>query len=89
MNALLEAADEIQRFLRDAGENFCFIGGVALQRWGEPRFTRDVDLTLLCPYGAEAATAERLIAAFSPRIPDAQESQATTRLNTLRDKYLS
>ena len=26
---------------------------MALQRWGEPRFTRDVDLTLLCPFGAE------------------------------------
>jgi len=72
MNALLEAAAEIQGFLHDAEERFCFIGGVALQRWGEPRFTRDVDVTLLCPYGAEAAPAERLIAAFSPRIPDAQ-----------------
>jgi len=50
MNALLEAAAEIQHFLLNAGEKFCFIGGVALQRWGEPRFTRDVDLTVLCPY---------------------------------------
>ena len=72
MNALLQAAVEIQQFLRNAGESFCFIGGVALQRWGEPRFTRDVDLTLLCPYGAEAGPVARLIAAFSPRIHDAQ-----------------
>lgn len=71
MNALLATAAEIQSFLQHAGEQFCFIGGIALQRWGEPRLTRDVDLTLLCPYGAEAQTVERLLAGFSPRIPDA------------------
>src|SRR5438105_4912761 len=84
MNALLQAAVEIQHFLREAGERFCFIGGVAVQRWGEPRFTRDVDLTLLCPYGAEAASAERLIAAFSPRIPDALDFAKQNRVLLLR-----
>ena len=84
MNALLEAAAEIQSFLRDADEKFCFIGGVALQRWGEPRFTRDVDVTLLCPYGAEAVPAARLIAAFSPRIPDAQLFAQQHRVLLLR-----
>ena len=73
MNALFAAAAEIQDHLRRTGERFCFIGGVALQRWGEPRLTRDVDLTLLCPYGAESATAERLLAGFSPRMPDARD----------------
>ena len=67
MNALLATAAEIHDFLQRAGERFCFIGGVALQRWGEPRFTRDVDLTLLCPYGAQTRCAERLLAAFAPR----------------------
>ena len=84
MNALLEAAIEIQRFLRQAGEKFCFIGGVALQRWGEPRFTRDVNLTLLCPFGAEVAPAQRLIAAFAPRIPDAQAFAQQNRVLLLR-----
>lgn len=42
MKPLLAAAAEVQHFLRGAGEQFCFIGGIALQRWGEPRFTRDV-----------------------------------------------
>ena len=84
MNALFQAADEIQRFLHNGDERFCFIGGVALQRWGEPRFTRDVDLTLLCPYGAEAAVAANLIAAFSPRIPDAQAFAQQNRVLLLR-----
>jgi len=45
---------------------------LALQRWGEPRFTRDVDVTLLCPFGAEAAAADRLLARFKPRIEGAR-----------------
>ncbi|OGA68030.1 MAG: hypothetical protein A3G81_20465 [Betaproteobacteria bacterium RIFCSPLOWO2_12_FULL_65_14] len=61
MGTVLEAAFEVQSFLVQAGERFCFIGALALQRWGEPRATRDVDLTLLCPFGAEAAAiVERL-----------------------------
>jgi hypothetical protein len=44
MNALLATAAEIQNFLKQAGERFFFIGGVALQRWGEPRLTRDVEV---------------------------------------------
>ena len=84
MNALLEAAYEIQRFLKDTGERFCLIGGVALQRWGEPRYTLDVDLTLYCPYGAETAPVERLLAAFSPRIPDARAFAQDNRVLLLR-----
>ncbi len=84
MNALLQAASDIQDYLRTAGEKFCVIGGVALQRWGEPRFTRDVDLTLLCPYGAEAAPVEKLLAAFTPRIPDAQSFAQQNRVLLLR-----
>ena len=40
---------------------------MALQRWGEPRTTRDVDLTLLCPFGDEAAAVDRLLAKFKLR----------------------
>lgn len=73
MNGLLAAAAEIQDFLQRGHERFCFIGGIALQRWGEPRFTRDVDITLLCPYGEEASRADRLLSHFAARIPDARD----------------
>lgn len=39
MRDLFRLADEIQSFCRDRGWRFCFIGGIALQRWGEPRLT--------------------------------------------------
>lgn len=54
---VIGAAWEVQQKLARSGFRFCFIGGVALQRWGEPRYTQDVDLSLLCPYGEELATA--------------------------------
>ena len=72
MNPLFAAAAEIQNFLQRTGERYCFIGGIALQRWGEPRLTRDVDLTLLCPYGAEAQAVDPLLARFAHRIPEAR-----------------
>ncbi len=84
MNALLATAAEIQNFLQQAGERFCFIGGIALQRWGEPRLTRDVDLTLLCPYGAEEPVVERLLAGFSPRMPEARAFALEHRVLLLR-----
>lgn len=38
---VLEAAIEIQSFCQRRKWRFCFIGGVAVQRWGEPRLTQD------------------------------------------------
>ena len=69
---VFEAAREVQDFLRRSASEFCFIGGVALQRWGQPRFTRDVDLTLLCPLGSEAGAIDRVLGGFSARVPDAR-----------------
>ena len=53
MTPLLEAARDLQAFLTERRWKFCIIGGIALLRWGEPRFTRDVDVTLLTGFGRE------------------------------------
>ncbi|HNQ91110.1 MAG TPA: hypothetical protein PKM73_21050 [Verrucomicrobiota bacterium] len=39
---VLAAAGQVQRFCEERGWRFCFIGGVAVQRWGEPRLTQDL-----------------------------------------------
>lgn len=80
MKTVLEAALEVQRYLSHAGERFCLIGGIALQRWGEPRLTRDVDVTILSPFGEEGRSADRLLAAFRPRIEDAREFAVRNRV---------
>lgn len=65
MNPLFLAAQEVQHLCEGEGWDFCFIGGLAVQRWGErwgePRLTRDVDLTLLTGFGAEGAYVARLL----------------------------
>ena len=53
MTRLLLAALDVQTFCESRGWRFCIIGGVAVQRWGEPRVTRDVDLSLLTGLGGE------------------------------------
>lgn len=80
MKTVLGAALEVQRYLSRAGERFCFIGGIALQRWGEPRLTRDVDVTLLSPFGEEGRSADRLLSAFRPRIENAREFAVRNRV---------
>jgi hypothetical protein len=70
---LLSVALEVQRFCQEQRWNFCFIGGIAVQRWGEPRITRNVDVTILAAFGQEAQFADALLARFTPRLKDARE----------------
>ena len=72
MIELAEAAAELQSFFDARGWPFCFIGGLALQHWGEQRLTRDVDATLLAGFGHEATFIDPLLGQFRPRIPDAR-----------------
>ena len=48
------------------------IGGLAVQRWGDPRQTRDVDLTILTGLGSEPAYVDPLVRHYDPRIADAR-----------------
>ena len=73
MNPIFAAALEVQRFCEGRDFPFCFIGGLALQRWGEPRLTQDVDLTVISGFGREPEYADQFLSVFSARIPDARE----------------
>lgn len=86
MNGLFAAAEEIQRLCEDEGWRFCFIGGLAVQRWGEPRVTRDVDLTLLTGFGGEDAFVDRLLQAFASRVSDPQAFARRARVVLLRTR---
>lgn len=68
MNPLFGAALELQGFFEARSWRFCFIGGLAVQRWGEPRLTLDVDCTLLTGFGREAQYLDALLAAFAGRV---------------------
>ena len=71
MNPLFHCAVELQRFFEARAWRFCFIGGLAVQRWGEPRLTLDVDCTLVTGFGNERPYIEALLGAFEGRMVDA------------------
>ena len=61
MIEVIRAAAELQAFCQTNRWRFCFIGGLALQRWGEPRETVDVDMTLLTGFGGEETFVRKLL----------------------------
>jgi hypothetical protein len=77
---ILRAAAELQALCQSQGWRFCFIGGLALQRWGEPRETVDVDLTLWTGFGGEEPFVRTLLEHFEARIADAAEFALTRRV---------
>ena len=72
MNALYAAAAEVQAFCASRGWRCSVIGGLAVQRWGDPRQTRDVDLTLFTGLGGEEQFIDPLLARYAGRIEDAR-----------------
>lgn len=73
MVGLARTAHDVLRCLASARLPACLIGGLAVQRWGEPRATQDVDLSVLAPFGDEARPLDVLLEAFRPRTDDARE----------------
>lgn len=84
MNGLFAVAADVHTICARAGWRFCFIGGLAVQRWGEPRQTRAVDLTILTGFGDEEAVIDPLLARFDARIDDAREFAITNRVVLLQ-----
>ncbi|MGC8542245.1 MAG: nucleotidyl transferase AbiEii/AbiGii toxin family protein, partial [Phycisphaerae bacterium] len=73
LDGVILAAAEVEAFCRDHGWQFCFIGGVAVQRWGMPRFTQDVDLTLMATWGTEEKFIDILLEKFPARLTTARK----------------
>jgi hypothetical protein len=84
VNEVIRAAAALQAVCLAEGWRFCFIGGLAVQRWGEPRETVDVDLTLLTGFDGEARFVSLLIERFEPRIDHAAEFARANRVLLLR-----
>ncbi len=69
INELAATAAELQSLMNEHGWKFCFIGGLAVQVWAEPRYTKDVDLTLLTGFGREEPFIDVLLYHYAPRRP--------------------
>ena len=84
MTEVIQAAAELQAVCLAQGWQFCFIGGLAVQRWGEPRETVDADLSLLTGFGGEEYFIQVLLQHFQARIPDAAQFARERRVLLLR-----
>lgn len=85
MNPRFDAAWEIHNFLFTNKIPYAIIGGTALPRWGEPRFTKDVDLVVMVPLdnGTEKFI-HRLLGKFSSRVPNLIAFGRQTRMVLIR-----
>ena len=72
MERLIKIAADLLNFCEARSWRACVIGGLAVQRWGEPRLTRDVDLSLLTGFGHEERFVDSLAERYQARIPDAK-----------------
>lgn len=86
LGPVLEAAFAAQTKCEKLGLPSCVIGGVALQRWGEPRFTADADISVLVEPGEEGRVARALLEELPARIADALEFAARTRVVLVRSE---
>ncbi len=86
MNQQFKAILEVHHFFTRENIPYVFIGGIALQQWGEPRFTRDLDITILVALGEEEAVIKKIHSVFIPRIPDALEFALKNRVCLVKNR---
>ncbi len=84
MNDVIRAAADLQAFCDAQHWRSCLIGGLAVLRWGEPRVTVDVGLTLLTGFSGEDRYVSTLLERFAPRIDDAAAFARVNRVLLLR-----
>ncbi len=77
---LVAEAASLQEFLEEKGWDFYFIGGVAVQVWGQPRMTQDIDLTVFTNLKNEAEYIVALLSRYSPKFFDAGQFALTNRV---------
>ena len=86
MNELTKLALELQEFCEKRQWRYCMIGGLAVQHWGEPRFTKDVDMTLLTGFGDEESYIAEWLAAYPARLPGMLEFALQNRVLLLSSR---
>lgn len=82
---LWDSAVELQGFLESCQFAFCFIGGIAIQRWGEPRVTDDMDVTVITGFGNETPVIQAVLKRYQARIMDASAFAIHSRVLLVRD----
>lgn len=80
MLAIYEAAWEMHTYLTKQKIPYVVIGGIAVQKWGQPRLTKDVDLTISVPVEKTEAFVKKVAVRFKPRVAELREFARRTRV---------
>lgn len=80
MTLLIEEASRFQEFVIENGWDFYFIGGIAVQIWGEPRLTRDINLSIFTNFDNEPLFVETILKHYKPKFSDAAEFALRERI---------
>jgi hypothetical protein len=79
-----EAAAQASADLTELGARFALVGGLAVSAWGEPRYTRDVDLAVAVERDDEAEQLVYELGARGYEVVTIIEQTKTKRLATAR-----
>lgn len=80
MKDIFEVAAWVHERFDQIGLVHGFIGGLALQAWGEARVTRDVDVAVLTGFGNEREVILRILEEIPSRHPDPVEFAVANRV---------
>ena len=84
MHQVFVAALELQAAIKETGRPFCFIGGVVLQRWGNPRMTQDADATVMSAFVHDEKLIRIFFSRFASRRTDGPAFAQQNRVMLLR-----
>ncbi len=77
---LIREASVLQDFLESKGWDFFFIGGVAVQIWGQPRLTQDIDLTVFTNLRNEPELVAEFLKRYKPKFSGVEHFALTERI---------
>jgi Nucleotidyl transferase AbiEii toxin, Type IV TA system len=81
--SLGRVAHQVHLTLKKIGFDHFFIGGFAALRWGRPRQTQDLDLSIFLELGDEMKVIRKLLKQYQPRAKDSAQIAREGRVLTL------
>ena len=83
---ILGVAIRLCEFLETCKYTYFVIGGIAVQRWGEPRQTVDVDVTVIVEFGDEERVAKHVLQSYEARVDEPLRFAVENRVLLVRDR---
>lgn len=85
-NNILHLACHLGKVFESRKLPYCWIGGVAVQRWARPRQTVDVDAMIFTGFGAEEVVCKQLLAIYPSRVESPLELAVQGRIVLLANE---